>query len=194
MALFGRLLGWVGGHLLEVAGITAIAVVVGYVSVQVDRQFRSAPERPPPDTVTVERQITKRDTVTETIPRTVIRYDTVRELDTIKVAAPPELDLLGLIEPRPIDVSGREVTLTYFDPQAGRYTQNVYSVPPKRYRASLYAVGLRQWQPTVYQAGLGVNLYLNPQWLPGAIEPYAEVRAGQQLTATTGLRWHIVQL
>jgi hypothetical protein len=194
MAVLGRLAGWVGGHLLETAGILAVAVVVGYVSVQVDRHFRAEPAPSAPDTVTVEQQITKRDTVTETVPRTVVRYDTVRIVDTIKVAAPPEFDLMGLIEPRPIGTSGREVTLTYFDPQAGRYTQNVYDVPPERYRASLYAVGLRQWRPTVYQAGLGVEAYLDPEWLPGAIKPFAEVRVGQRLTATTGLRWHIVQL
>jgi len=57
----------------------------------------------------------------------------------------------------------------------------------------MYAVGLRSWQPRVYQAGIGVEAFLKPQWIPGALEPYAEVRAGQQLTASTGLRWHIVQ-
>jgi len=192
--IFGQLCRWVGGHLLETAGILAVAVTVGYVSVQVDRHFRKTPTLPTPDTVTVKQQITKRDTVTDTVPRTVIRYDTVRTVDTIKVAVPPELDLQGLIEPSPIDISGREVTLTYFDAQAGRYTQNVYDMPPERYRANLYAVGLRQWQPQIYQAGLGVEVYIDPEWLPGAIEPYAEVRAGQRFTATTGLRWHIVQL
>jgi hypothetical protein len=194
MAVLGRFLGWVGGHLLETAGILAVAVVVGYVSVQVDRHFRAEPAASAPDTVTVERQITKRDTVTETVPRTVVRYDTVRIVDTIKVAAPPKFDLMGLVGPSPIDISRREVTLTYFDPKGKRYTQNVYDVPPERYRAGFYAVGLRQWKPQVYQAGLGVEVYLDPEWLPGAIEPFAEVRVGQRLTATTGPRWHIVQL
>lgn len=152
------------------------------------------PEAPAPDTVVKERQITKTDTVTETVPETVIRYDTVRTTDTVEVPVPSNFNVKGLIEPQPVDVSGQEVTLTYFDPQAGRYTQNVYAVPPDRYRFRLYAVGLRQWQPAMYQVGLGAEAYLNPKWLPFAIEPFAEARVGRHLVLSTGLRWHIAQL
>jgi len=80
-----------------------------------------------PDTVTVEREITKRDTVTETVPRKVIRYDTVRTTDTVRVPVPKNFDYLGAIETRPVDVQDDEVTLTYF--RGGRYMQNQYDIP-----------------------------------------------------------------
>jgi hypothetical protein len=80
-----------------------------------------------PDMVTVEREITKRDTVTETVPRKVIRYDTVRTTDTVRVPVPKNFDYLGAIETRPVDVTQDEVTLTYF--RDGRYMQNRYAIP-----------------------------------------------------------------
>jgi hypothetical protein len=79
------------------------------------------------DTVTVEREITRRDTVTEAVPRKVIRYDTVRTTDTVRVPVPERFDYLGAIERRPIDVQDDEVTLTYF--RDGHYMQNRYDIP-----------------------------------------------------------------
>jgi len=81
----------------------------------------------PPDTVTVEREITKRDTVTETVPRKVVRYDTVRTTDTVRVPVPDGFNYLGAIEPQPVDVGKDQVTLTYF--RDGRYMQNRYDIP-----------------------------------------------------------------
>jgi len=81
----------------------------------------------PPDTVTVERTITKRDTVTETVPRKVVRYDTVRTTDTVRVPVPDSFRFMGAIETRPVDVTQDEVTLTYF--RDGRYMQNRYAIP-----------------------------------------------------------------
>jgi len=80
-----------------------------------------------PDTVTVERTITKRDTVTETVPTVVRKYDTVRTTDTVRVPVPDRFDYLGAIETRPVDVAQDEVTLTYF--RDGRYMQNQYNIP-----------------------------------------------------------------
>jgi len=169
----------------------AALLVLGY---EARTWVEPTPEVPASDTVIKERQITKRDTVTETVPRTVVQYDTVHEVDTITVAAPTELTLKGLIEPQPLDITTDEATLTYYDPSTKRYTQQVYDIPADRYRAGLYTVALRRWQRPAYQVGLGAEVYLNPQWLPGAIKPFGEVRVGQRLTATTGLQWHIVQL
>jgi len=79
------------------------------------------------DTVRVGRTITKRDTVTETVPKVVRTYDTVRTTDTVRVPVPERFDYLGAIERRPIDVQDDEVTLTYF--RDGRYMQNRYDIP-----------------------------------------------------------------
>jgi hypothetical protein len=108
------------------AGVLAVALVV--VGTWIGRS--TAPEANPvteTDTVTVERTITKRDTVTETVPRKVIRYDTVRTTDTVRVPVPKDFDYLGAIETRPVDVQDDEVMLTYF--RGGRYMQNRYDIP-----------------------------------------------------------------
>jgi len=80
-----------------------------------------------PDTVTVEREITRRDTVTETVAETIVRYDTVRTTDTVRVPVPDGFNYLGAIEPQPVDVGKDQVTLTYF--RDGRYMQNRYAIP-----------------------------------------------------------------
>lgn len=79
------------------------------------------------DTLRVERTITKRDTVTETVPTVVRKYDTVRTTDTVRVPVPDGFGYLGAIETRPVDVAQDEVTLTYF--RDGRYMQNRYDIP-----------------------------------------------------------------
>lgn len=79
------------------------------------------------DTLRVERTITKRDTVTETVPTVVRKYDTVRTRDTVRVPVPDAFGYLGAIETRPVDVAQDEVTLTYF--RDGRYIQNRYDIP-----------------------------------------------------------------
>ena len=79
------------------------------------------------DTLRVERTITKRDTVTETVPTVVSKYDTVRTRDTVRVPVPDAFGYLGAIETRPVDVSDDEVALTYF--RDGRYLQNKYDIP-----------------------------------------------------------------
>jgi len=81
----------------------------------------------PPDTIIKEREITRRDTVTETVPRKVVRYDTIRTTDTVRVPVPENFEYLGAIEPRPVDVQDDKVTLTYF--RGGRYMQNRYDIP-----------------------------------------------------------------
>ena len=120
------------------AGVLAVALVV--VGTWLGRS--TVPEAntvtAPPDTVTVERTITKRDTVTETVPRKVVRYDTVRTTDTVRVPVPEDFGYLGAIERRPIDVQDDEVTLTYFRDEATltywnhegrRFEQKVYDIP-----------------------------------------------------------------
>jgi len=96
----------------------------------------AAPEPAPEaqaDTVEVERTITKRDTVTETVPRTVVRYDTVREVDTAHVPVPTNMNLKGVIAPRPVSITEEQITLTYFDPGSRQWTQSRYAVPDQHW-------------------------------------------------------------
>jgi len=124
-----------------------------------------------------------------TRPETTRVRDTLR--DTLRVPVPSELQT-GVISSRtPIKVTSDRAMWTYWDPSDRRYEQREWRVPVDRYQASVYAVGLRRWQPRpTLQAGLGVEATLNFGWLPGTIEPFGEVRAGRQVVATTGLRWH----
>jgi hypothetical protein len=116
----GDLAAWLG------AGVLGITLVV--VGTWLGRWTAPAPSTvTETDTVRVERTITKRDTVTETVPKVVRKYDTVRTTDTVRVPVPEDFDYLGAIERRPVDVQDDEVTLTYF--RDGRYMQNRYAIP-----------------------------------------------------------------
>ena len=109
---------------LGVAVLLLAALAVGYQAGQ-----WAAPEpSPQTDTVEVERTLVERDTVTETVPRTLVRYDTVREVDTVRFAVPTDMRIQGVIPPSPVDI-GDEVTLTYYDTGAQRWTQNRYDIP-----------------------------------------------------------------
>jgi hypothetical protein len=111
---------WLGGVVLLLA-----ALGVGY---QVGQW--AAPEPSPhtqTDTVEVERTITKRDTAVETVPRTVVRYDTVTQVDTLVTQVPADIKVQGVIPPSPVQVED-EVTLTYYDTGAQRWTQNQYDI------------------------------------------------------------------
>jgi len=71
----------------------------------------TAPEANPvtvsPDTVRVGRTITRRDTVTETVAETIVRYDTIRTTDTAFVPVPTGWQPTGLIGSAPLDLSER---------------------------------------------------------------------------------------
>lgn len=81
---------------------------------------------------TVQRQITRRDTVTETRPVRVTVYDTVRteKVDTMWIPIPSQMDYRGVTTDQPIQVDGLEVTLTEWRPDAGRWVQSTYRARP----------------------------------------------------------------
>ena len=136
------------------------AVVVGAALMAVGWQAKSwtvePPRKPPADTIIKKEQITKRDTVTQTRTETVIRYKTVREVDTVRIAVPTDMRIQGVIPPTPLDLSADEATLTYFDPSAQRWTQNVYSIPEESWHLwpSIEAMAA----PTFLQAGIWANV------------------------------------
>jgi len=149
---------WFGAGVLLLA-----ALALGY---QVGQW--GAPEKPPEthiDTVEVGRTIMRQDTVTETVPRTVFRYDTVRQVDTVRLAVPTDMDIKGVLPSSPVNI-GEQVTLTYYDTQAQRWTQNRYDIPSDTWHlwpsvsAATTPVGLQatatanlRWQKVTLSAG-----------------------------------------
>jgi len=83
----------------------------------------------PPDTIIKEREITKRDTVTETVAETIVRYDTVTTTDTAFVPVPTGWQPTGLIGSAPLDIGQDEATLTYWNHRGRRFEQKVYDIP-----------------------------------------------------------------
>lgn len=83
----------------------------------------------PPDTIIKEREITRRDTVTQTVAETIVRYDTVTTIDTAFVPVPTGWQPTGMIGSAPLDLSQDEATLTYWNHQGGRFEQMVYDIP-----------------------------------------------------------------
>jgi len=114
--------------------LTGIGSVVGYAwwrgeMKEVRRVTRTVRD-------TVERQITKRDTVTETRPVRVTVYDTVRAVDTVRVPIPSGYDFRGLTTEQPVQVDGMTFTLTEYRPgasPAGRFVQSTYRARPDRW-------------------------------------------------------------
>jgi len=111
------------------AGVLAVALVV--VGTWLGRW--TAPDANtvtvPPDTIIKEREITRRDTVTETVAETVVRYDTIHTVDTAFVPVPTGWQPTGLIGAAPLDLSQDEATLTYWNHEGRRFEQKVYDIP-----------------------------------------------------------------
>lgn len=86
------------------------------------------------DTLYVERTIRERDTSTVDRPETRVIYE--RHTDTVRVEVPVPvgLDRIGIISPSPIRVEGRDVRLTWWDPDSLRWQQDIYTVPRPRWR------------------------------------------------------------
>jgi len=116
---------WLGAAVLAVA----LMVAGDYVgdSLKPDRK------PVPPDTIEKERTITRTDTVTETVPRTVIRYkqDTVRATDTVRVPVPADFEMMGVVPQQPLDIGSGQATLTYWT--GDRWQQNVYDLPDENW-------------------------------------------------------------
>jgi len=145
-----------------------------------------------------DRPLAPEDTAGQAEPDVEIRYRTRTDtiLDTAYVPVPRDFTSDPVLSTRtPLQLTPHRVTHTYWDPSGQRFEQRAYDIPEDRYQLSIYAVGLSRFQPRpTYQAGVGLEAYLDPKWLPGAIEPFGEVRAGRQVVASMGLRWHLVQL
>ena len=134
---------------------------------------------PAPDTVRVSRTIMKADTVTESVPRTVIQYDTVRVTDTLVMPAPEGIRPLGIVPRSPLDVGTDRITLTYW--ATDRWQQQVYAVPRPTWEIGLLTSARASPRgPTV-----GAGVMLRHDRLRGTLQYTLGATRGLQL----GLRW-----
>jgi len=114
---------------LRLIGLAAAAAGVVLCTLWVESWTDAPPpEATPADTVRVTRTLTETDTITRTRAETVVRYDTVRQTDSIYVDVPSGWRPYGMIGQQPVDITGDEVTLSYF--RRGRWEQKVYTVEP----------------------------------------------------------------
>jgi len=108
------------------------ALVVG--SLYIDRTYIRSDKAHsvPPDTIERVERVPKivRDTVVKEVPRIVERYDTIRVMDTVRIAKPTDLNVRGLLAENYIDIDGRYVSVTYFAPSQHRFFTDTYRVSP----------------------------------------------------------------
>lgn len=121
--------------------LAIVSVALIFASFRVGRHFGSPTTVVQTDTVHVDREITRRDTIRIVQPREVKVFRTVTEtrVDTIRV--PVNLSPVGVIGANPITRGkGNKLTLTSFDLGRQAFTQQTYSVPPRRWGLGLFAV------------------------------------------------------
>jgi len=151
-----------------------------------ERATAPVPDTAPPDTVTRTRELVRRDTVTQTVPETVIRYDTVEATDTVRIAVPDSARIKGIIEPSPLDLTEGEATLTYYDPAAGRYMQDVYDIPQDRNRIAAFAD--TYVLPNIAGTTIGAEYERRLEWGRLSVAPgYAVTSMGHGPALTVGL-------
>ena len=96
----------------------------------------------------LDRYLQPRDTSGQEEADVEVRYktrtktDTVREVDSVYVPIPSEMDVEGALvsTENPLDVGTDRVEFTAWDPQARRYEKRLYEVPAQVFEARLYAL------------------------------------------------------
>jgi len=106
------------------------------------------------------RYLQPRDTAGQDEADVEVRYktrtetDTIREVDSVYVPIPSEMDVEGALvsTENPLDVGTDRVEFTAWDPQARRYEKRLYEVPSQVFEARLYALARLRNPPRL---GLG---------------------------------------
>lgn len=83
---------------------------------------------PRTEVVYVDREITKRDTVTIDRPVTRTIYEETTDTVYIEVPVPTDFRPYGLISSSPVRIDGTSVTLSYWNPVDLRWMQDTYEV------------------------------------------------------------------
>ena len=135
-------------RILQIAGLALIIVVSAVAGAQLQGCWSSDPapqvvrtERSAPDTTDrTGRTLAPRDTVREVVTRPEERVVYETRVDTVRACytRPTDFVAQGLVDQDPIQVERRlfddtEVTLTYFQPSASRFEQQVYDVPAPKW-------------------------------------------------------------
>lgn len=118
------------------------------------------PAAPETKVVYRDREVRIRDTVTVDRPVERIIYRTVRDTVHIRVVAPMRFDVQGLITSTPLRITPRLITLTYVDPETGRFQQDRYKVPRSRVGYGLrVGGGITPRRPVERNVGLVAEAY-----------------------------------
>ena len=164
--------------------LAIVSVAMIFASFRVGRHFGSPTTVVQTDTVHVDRQITKRDTIRIVQPREVKVFRTVTEtrVDTIRV--PVNLSPVGVIGANPITRGkGNTLTLTSFDLGRQAFTQQSFAVPERRWGMGVHAVS------TVgHQNSIGVELRM--RWQRIELSPFwgVSVASGANPTVTWSVK------
>jgi len=169
--------------LLDVRTWAALIVTGALLAAGYQGRKWVAPDQkvPQPDTLVKTEQITKRDTVTETVVDRVVQYDTVAQTDTVWMQVPSDMTIKGVIPPSPVDVNSQRVRLTFFDPDAQRFTQDFFELPQQKNRISVTA-STRAWGKALETTVEGLYTRQIADWWIGRV--WLQGGAGYRLTST----------
>ena len=165
--------------------LAIVSVALIFASFRVGKQFGSPTTHVhPTDTVHVDREITRRDTIRVVQPREVKVFRTVTKtrVDTIRV--PVNFGAVGVIGANPVTRGkGNRLTLTSFDLGRQAFTQQTFSVPPRRWGLGLFAVSA-----VGHQNSIGVELRLRFERLE--LSPFwgVSVASGANPTVTWSVK------
>lgn len=95
------------------------------------------PEVPPTEVVYVDREITKRDTVTVDRPVTRTIYQRTTDTVYVKIPVPTDFQPYGVISSSPVRVRGNEFTLSYWSPDSTRWIQDTFTADEQRWGVNM---------------------------------------------------------
>lgn len=97
--------------------------------------------RPPAPPDTVEAEADAPDDTEGDTPDTQIIYRTRTDTVNACLSLPQDLPTanLSLVQPRPVGIDGRSVTLTRYEMETQRYVQDVFKVPRPDWAAAVHA-------------------------------------------------------
>jgi len=114
--------------------VILVLLATSYLSVRVDRALRPDPNAAPPDTVykdyAVPRVVEVRDTVREVEPRTITKYETVRDTVVRSLVTPTDMPVRGVLPTNYFSLDKASASVTYFDSDAQQYRTETFDIRP----------------------------------------------------------------
>lgn len=176
----------IGGVLMNWKAQLAIVAAFAFFLLLAGRRWgvASVDVRPVTDTVYVDREITKRDTVTITVPELTTIYRTVTDTIRVPVLVPRDFNFKGLVGRRPLRFDGSTAILTYWSPSHSAFAQDRYTLPPDRWGGYVASRG------TLWP-GFGVGVEAGVRWRQLGAFASADVYRDGEVTASVGLRLYV---